>query len=630
MKNIYYKRAMIFLILISFLIATIGLVSANELNYDNSTDVIEEMQEEVVVDEDITLEIENDNEENSEEFENQIESSEDILSISNSDDEIISATKLSVPDYTKEFTLGSSKVYLDITARLSYVSTAKYITYNIDGVKYTTYANNPKQQVSLNPTAGKISCSAEYNGEKTYFTITKIGVPTLSVPYVYAKVNEIATISPTVYKSNSIRGTVEITINNKKYTINGGSSLNLKFDKSGVYTGTATYTIPGDYYKSVSKTFKVIISEEPLIIAQNYYKFPVGKTSKLNIYVVNSNGDPINSGTIYLNQASSTVNDGYATFSITPKEIGVKYYNVKYSPSSSYYTSVSIDNAFPIIAQSPTKLTLQTANANAGGKFNIKYTLKDYQGYSISNKGKFIVNGKTYSSLSNIKSPKNPGTYYYKVTFKSTSDYYQDSSATVKVICKHTTKMTAKNIKGYENKKVKVKIIVKDGNGKKVKKGKITLKLKGKTYKAKVKNGKAKKTIRIPKPGSRSIFYYYKHGKVTKKYVDETYKCRVKFIGNSKYQGSSYAFKVISKKKPKTNKYTPRHNTGSSDSGSSKHKSTSKKTTHKTKTNKKKSKSYGYYPTSHKKIPKLNTNLFKKEPTVNPYTNLNNIKITTY
>lgn len=630
MKNIYYKKAIIFLILISFFIATIGFVSANELNYDNSTDVIEATQEEVVVDEDINLKTEKNNEENLEESENQIESSEDLLSVSNSDSEIVSATKLSVPDYTKEFTLGSSStIYLTINARLSYVSSAKYITYNIDGVKYTTYANNPKQQISLYPSVGKISCSAEYNGEKAYFTITKIGVPTLNVPSVYANVNEYATIKPSVTGAKYISGNVDITINDKKYRISGGSSLDLKFSKSGRYTGTATYTIPGDYYKSVTKTFYVTISEEPLIIAQDYYKIPVGQTYKLNIYVVTSNGNPINSGRVYLNYASSEVHDGYATFSITPQEVGVKYYNVEYHPSTSSFKSVSIDNAFPIIAQSPTKLTLKTANANAGAKFSIKYSLTDYQGYSISNKGKFIVNGKTYSSLSSIKSPKNPGTYYYKVTFKSTSNYYQDTSATVKVICKHKTKITAKNIRGYEKKKVKLKIIVKDGNGKKVKKGKITLKLKGKTYKVKVKKGVAKKTIRIPKPGSRSIFYYYKHGKVTQKYEDETYKCRVKFIGNSKYQSSSYVFKIISKKRPKTSKFTPRHNGGSydSDSGSSKHKTSSKKTTHKTK--KKQSKSYGYYPTSHKKIPKLNTNLFKKTPTINPYTNLNNIQITT-
>ena len=100
----------------------------------------------------------------------------------------------------------------------------------------------------------------------------------------------------------------------------------------------------------------------------------------------------------------------------------------------------------------------------------------------------------------------------------STSEYqnsYQSDNedSSNHVLTKLTTKVTVKNIKGYENKKVKITAIIKDKFGKKIKSGKAIIKFKGKNYKVSVKNGKATKTIKIPKTNNRGIFYKYPKGR---------------------------------------------------------------------------------------------------------------------
>ena len=130
---------------------------------------------------------------------------------------------------------------------------------------------------------------------------------------------------------------------------------------------------------------------------------------------------------------------------------------------------------------------------------------------------------------------------------------YIGSSGTAKVtVGKITTKVTVKSIKGYENKKVKLTAIVKDKFGKKIKKGTVIFKFRGKNYKVKVKNGKAVKTIKIPKTNNRGILYKYPKGKVTEIYDDVVYKGKISFLGDSTHSSSSSTFKVTSMKKSKT------------------------------------------------------------------------------
>jgi len=267
-----------------------------------------------------------------------------------------------------------------------------------------------------------------------------------------------------------------------------------------------------------------------------------------------------------------------------------------------------------IFSTSSETYTLSATRLNPG-----RYTVKiiNYDDNEVMDTATLTVNSPTPSSGSNVN---------------------KMSAKTVAPIVKKTVKITVKNIKGYQGKKVKLTAIIKDGDGRKIKSGTVFLKFRGKTYKVKIKNGKAKKIIKIPKTNNRGIFYKYKKNKVTEVYQDVTYKGKVYFLGNKYYFDGSSTFKVASMKKSKTKKYTPRHISEETGEVShkkhkivkkhKKHKKVNKKKKKKHKAKKKK-KSYGYYPKYHKKIPNLNVDLFKKEPQFNTNTNLNNIIITT-
>lgn len=173
------------------------------------------------------------------------------------------------------------------------------------------------------------------------------------------------------------------------------------------------------------------------------------------------------------------------------------------------------------------------------------------------------INGKKYTSLVKegkskitIQTPYSPGTYSCKVTFNSDSQYVLNSSTTFIVTSKISTKVTVKSATGYQGKKVKLTAIVKDDAGNKIKKGIVIFKIKGKNYKAKIKNGKAKITIKYPKAKLFKTKSKRKNGYLIKtKYYKSVYNCKAEFNGYGNYFSSSSSFKVTSKKKPVTKKY---------------------------------------------------------------------------
>lgn len=158
-------------------------------------------------------------------------------------------------------------------------------------------------------------------------------------------------------------------------------------------------------------------------------------------------------------------------------------------------------------------------------------------GNGISGNVKVKLNGNTYKvyikdgegtltfkALPNFK--KYTGTVIYEgdvnhesssdkfviTVVKSDSDIYVDSMTKIKPLSKIT-----------------VKAEVTHGYGSKVKSGTVKFKINGKTYKAKIKKGIAKITIKSPKKA-------------------KTYKCKATYIGNKNIKSSSTKFTITVKK----------------------------------------------------------------------------------
>ena len=131
-----------------------------------------------------------------------------------------------------------------------------------------------------------------------------------------------------------------------------------------------------------------------------------------------------------------------------------------------------------------------------------------------------------------------PKAYTAKITFNG-DDKYINSTKDVKVTVKKATpKLTAKK-KTFKSsvKTKKYTIVLKDNTGKAIKKAKVILKVKGKTYKA-TTNSKGKATFKIKKLNKKGTYKAVIKYKGNKYYNKATKKAKIKVI---------VTFKTVSK-----------------------------------------------------------------------------------
>ena len=117
-------------------------------------------------------------------------------------------------------------------------------------------------------------------------------------------------------------------------------------------------------------------------------------------------------------------------------------------------------------------------------------------------------------------------------------------------ITKKESKIIVKSVKGKEGKNVRIKAVLKDSDGKLIKNKEVTFKIKGKKYTART-NDKGKATIlyKLPKAKYLKTVKTKKGKYLTKKQIYRTANTvKITFDGTGKYQSSSAAAKVISKK----------------------------------------------------------------------------------
>ena len=264
------------------------------------------------------------------------------------------------------------------------------------------------------------------------------------------------------------------------------------------------------------------------------------------VTALDENGDPIKNAIIFLTINGTVINettdnDGVATFFVDGWDVGDYLVTLTYKGNETYgpksiTTLVSIEKRVSNIV-APTSVNVLLTAVKKGSYYTI--TLKDDRDNGLAGeKVSITFNGKTdtYTTdeLGVIKfklSATKAGTQKLTVKFDSNSNYVDSTLTTTVKINKEATKLTAK--KKTFKAKVKTKkytVTLKDSKGKAIKKVKVTLKIKGKTYKAKT-NAKGKATFKIKK--------------LTKK---GKYTAKVKFAGNNLYKAASKSVKITVKK----------------------------------------------------------------------------------
>ena len=260
-----------------------------------------------------------------------------------------------------------------------------------------------------------------------------------------------------------------------------------------------------------------------------------GKTAKITVTLTND-GDVINNGTISFTVNSATyeaeVRNSTATVEIPNLNAGSYDINITYAGNSTYNSHTEMYGL--IISKKDVEITGKDKSLiiNYGGKYSV--TVKGLSGAKVI----FRLNYKVIKSAVTDKNGIASITLTSKMlkaakagkrNLVATLDdrNYQATNSFKITINKEKTKITAKAKSFKKSKKTKkYTITLKNSKGKAVKKVKVTLKVKGKTYNAKT-NSKGKATFNIKK--------------LTKK---GKYTAKISFKGNACYKSSAKKVKI--------------------------------------------------------------------------------------
>ncbi len=301
---------------------------------------------------------------------------------------------------------------------------------------------------------------------------------------------------------------------------NGIASINFTPKTAGIQIIDAIFT--SDSYLSSNFTALLNVSKAKVDLFVN--QTPASDLSGDIIVSVSilSNSKPVNEGTIKYFVNGNLIGTGYVyngmqRMRYTPDSTGSQNLEVVFGGTDNYYVS-SQNNSYSIVTKTNISAKQVTTVYN-GGKYLVA-ALSDVDGTPIGNATLTIfINGvlKSFTTDDNgqvklLTTALAPGTYDALITFEG-NDFYENSTFAVKVTVKKATpKLMAKN-KSFKvkTKTKKYAVTLKTNKNVAMKKVKLTLKIKGKTYRATTNNnGKATfKITNFTKKGKFSAIISY-------------------------------------------------------------------------------------------------------------------------
>ena len=295
------------------------------------------------------------------------------------------------------------------------------------------------------------------------------------------------------------------------------------------------------YYTKAAETLFTNMNLNANLTSQTTTNKNLNITAKSNIYnevmpgqliFILPNGEEINAtyGSNGIWWADYTFPD-YGNYDVKAKYIGLD--------------NVTVRNATITVNKIKTVITGNAVTTTYNINKNLVITLKDSEGNILSGVNVIVdLNGaKTYTTDKNgqVKvSTKGlaPKAYTAKVTFNGNTNYDKSTKDVKVTVKKATPKLTAKK-KTFKTsvKTKKYTITLKDNTGKAIKKAKVILKVKGKTYKA-TTNSKGKAVFKIKNLKKKGTFKATITYKGNKYYNKVSKKANIKVI---------VTFKTVSK-----------------------------------------------------------------------------------
>ena len=423
---------------------------------------------------------------------------------------------------------------------------------NDTAIFYDLKGENEAITFSTKLPRGTYDITAIYSGDD-YYNFGMQGETIEIVPILNttidarSDVNE-NTVTITVEIDSNATGFVEISVAGKKFyvpVVDGVAKFENNYDK-GNYVADVTY-LGDDMFNTNKTTVPFIVTEiEPTLknttmdvnvsVSGNEVTVTVNvNETATGLVAFELNGDvmylPINNGKV-VNEYSLPIGH----YNITVTYIGEGEFNSnKTTQSFDVVENSTSDKNESSLLKTVIFAPQVTATYNGNGYLTI--TIKDENGNLVKSRSvEITINGKRKSVTTGANGVAKlstnglaPKTYTANIVFKGDGSYAKSTATAKVVIKKAASKITAKKKTFKKAKKTKkYKITLKSGKYA-IKKVKVSLKVKGKTYNAKT-NAKGKAVFKIKK--------LTKKGKFTAK---------INFKGNGYYKAVTKKVKITIK-----------------------------------------------------------------------------------
>ena len=345
-----------------------------------------------------------------------------------------------------------------------------------------------------------------------------------------------------VYETYAINATKHPDTILLDITYTSSNSSVATVDEKGIVTavgvGSAVITVEvGDdeIYAKNSTTVTVTVSKIPTEIVADSVTATYNANKDLVITLMDSLGKPLSGFniTVDFNGTKNYTTDSSGQVKISTKGLAANIYEVliTFNGTDNYVNCSKTTNVS--IYKESSRVDTKPLTTDYNVHKYLVVGLKDNEGNPIRNADAYIeIHGVTYKCRSDDDGNArliirlNPGTYTAKITFDNVN-YTGFTQYVTVIVIKLTPKLTVKKKTFKKSKKVKkYTVTLKDNNGNAMAKVKLTLKIKGKTYKA-TTNAKGKAVFKIKNLKKKG-----------------TFKAKVKFAGNTYYNAVTKTVKI--------------------------------------------------------------------------------------
>ena len=324
----------------------------------------------------------------------------------------------------------------------------------------------------------------------------------------------------------------------KNYTTNGEGNIRVPLQNMTPGNYVAKISFDAKYYIASSIETSVVINKIESKLSANSVATTYGFNEDLVINLTDSDGKPIANATVSveLDSVKKYTTDEKGQIIISSNSITPGSYIAKISIDDRFHKCSAIETAV-VVNKIASKLSVGDVSTTYNVNKDLIISLKDINGKPISKASVSVDLGgvKNYVTDANgqIKVPIQklaPNTYVAKISLNGNSHYKDSKDASIVVVKKASPKITAKSKKfKAKAKSKKYTITLKNNKKQAMKKVKVYLKVKGKTYAAKT-NSKGKATFKITK--------------LTKK---GKYKATITYKGNKYYNRATKKVKITVK-----------------------------------------------------------------------------------